>query len=82
LAELGRLGHFLKGSSAAIGVIKVRDLCEKMQHWGHSKDETGSKPIKDEDALKYIEDALIQAREGFDEAEVALRKVSCEYRHI
>jgi len=75
LPELSRLGHFLKGSAAAIGVIKVRDICEKMQHWGHSKDETGSHPIPDDKASDFIKDAIIEARKGYDEAEIALRKV-------
>ena len=33
LPRLSTLGHFLKGSSAAVGVILVRDGCEKMQHY-------------------------------------------------
>lgn len=32
LPKLSTLGHFLKGSSAAVGVIRVRDGCEAMQH--------------------------------------------------
>lgn len=35
------MGHFLKGSSATLGFNKVKDECEKIQHYGHRKDETG-----------------------------------------
>ncbi|KAG5221111.1 Multistep phosphorelay regulator [Salix suchowensis] len=34
LHELSRLGHYLKGSSAAIGIKKVQASCEKIQHCG------------------------------------------------
>lgn len=30
--ELSQLGHFLKGSSATLGLTKVKDACEKIQH--------------------------------------------------
>jgi len=42
LDELSRLGHFLKGSSATLGLTKVKDACEKIQHFGQRKDENGS----------------------------------------
>lgn len=42
LDELSRLGHFLKGSSATLGLTKVKDACEKIQHFGQHKDESGN----------------------------------------
>lgn len=30
--KLMRLGHFLKGSSASLGLIKVQSTCEEIQH--------------------------------------------------
>ena len=33
LAEVGSLGHYLKGSSAGVGAVTVRDLCDKIQHY-------------------------------------------------
>lgn len=30
--DLSQLGHFLKGSSATLGLTKVKDACEKIQH--------------------------------------------------
>lgn len=38
---MSSLGHFLKGSSATIGMYKVKDSCEAMQHYGASKNEKG-----------------------------------------
>jgi len=42
---LSSKGHFLKGSSAALGVVKVRDSCEALQNLGKCKDEAGQKAI-------------------------------------
>lgn len=30
--KIMRLGHFLKGSSASLGLIKVQNTCEEIQH--------------------------------------------------
>lgn len=49
LAELSSLGHFLKGSSAALGLTKVKDSCEKIQHLGAGKDEQGLTEIDETD---------------------------------
>ncbi|KAG8845463.1 hypothetical protein FRB96_002520, partial [Tulasnella sp. 330] len=42
LSALSSKGHFLKGSSAALGVTKVQATCEAMQHNGQLKDDDGS----------------------------------------
>ncbi|KAI7689245.1 hypothetical protein KC322_g11940, partial [Hortaea werneckii] len=47
LAQLSALGHFLKGSSATLGLTKVKDSCEKIQHFGAHKDGTGEKEEPD-----------------------------------
>lgn len=31
--EVGKLGHHLKGSSAAVGAANVRDICDEIQHY-------------------------------------------------
>jgi len=49
LPQLSSLGHFLKGSSATLGLYKIRDSCEKIQHWGAMKDETGNRDVLDKD---------------------------------
>lgn len=32
LNKLSSLGHFLKGSSASLGLVKVQNTCEEIQH--------------------------------------------------
>ncbi|CAG8624560.1 3842_t:CDS:2, partial [Ambispora gerdemannii] len=58
LNKLSQLGHFLKGSSAAIGLTKVKESCEKIQHYGNLKEETGTISISEELALRKIEPLL------------------------
>lgn len=74
LAELSSLGHFLKGSSAALGLTKVKDSCERMQHYGAKKNADGSGSIKDEDALEKIQATLTQVKSEYTEAEAYLKK--------
>ncbi|KAG0021552.1 hypothetical protein BGZ82_011299 [Podila clonocystis] len=71
--DLSRLGHFLKGSSAALGLTKVKESCEKLQHYGNRKDATGVNTITDSEAEELIQALLIQMREEYDEAESYLR---------
>lgn len=47
LATLSSLGHYLKGSSATLGLTKVKNACEAIQHLGAGLDEFGTKPITD-----------------------------------
>jgi len=61
------LGHFLKGSSATLGLIKVKDYCEKIQHFGDKKDETGTLAVPDDEkCLKAIQKALDGMRGEYD----------------
>ncbi|KAG0092872.1 hypothetical protein BGZ93_010403 [Podila epicladia] len=71
--DLSRLGHFLKGSSAALGLTKVKESCEKLQHYGNRKDATGTSAITDEEAESLIRALLVQMKEEYDEAEDYLR---------
>ncbi|CAH1765413.1 24043_t:CDS:2 [Entrophospora sp. SA101] len=73
LKKLSELGHFLKGSSAAMGLTKVKDSCEKIQHCGNKKDESGKKDITEEDALIRITDLLVQVRTEYESAEAHLK---------
>ncbi|KAI8343679.1 signal transduction histidine kinase [Chlamydoabsidia padenii] len=73
LPELSRLGHFLKGSSAAIGLKKVKATCEKIQNIGNCKDETGSSDLDVADALKQISPLLPQVKAEYNEAEEYLK---------
>jgi len=75
LAQLSALGHFLKGSSATLGLTKVKDSCEKIQHFGANKDETGTKDeLNDDVCLKRLETTIKQAKQEFVEVEKVLKK--------
>ncbi|KAI9264237.1 signal transduction histidine kinase [Phascolomyces articulosus] len=73
LSELSRLGHFLKGSSAAIGLKKVKATCEKIQNIGNKQDEVGSASIDDAEALEKLTKLLPQVKEEYKEAEEYLK---------
>ncbi|KAF2099928.1 histidine containing phosphotransmitter protein [Rhizodiscina lignyota] len=75
LAQLSQLGHFLKGSSATLGLTKVKDSCEKIQHFGARKDETGTQDEPDDSkSLNKSGHSVGQARHEFEEAENLLKK--------
>ncbi|GAB7365311.1 hypothetical protein MBLNU230_g6392t1 [Neophaeotheca triangularis] len=75
LAQLSALGHFLKGSSATLGLTKVKDSCEKIQHFGAQKDVTGTHDEPDKDkCLKNCKETVAQAKQEFKEVEVLLRR--------
>lgn len=35
LDKLSALGHYLKGSAAALGLVKISSQCERIQNYGH-----------------------------------------------
>ena len=78
LPELSKLGHFLKGSSAAIGVVKVKNICENIQNWGVCKEGDGKGEIKEDKALELIITGIADSRKDFAEAETVLKKVKKE----
>jgi len=66
LPELSSLGHFLKGSSATLGFTKVKDECEKIQHYGHKKNATGEGDEPDEKkCLAMIGESLAEAKRAY-----------------
>ncbi|KAK6528259.1 hypothetical protein TWF281_009506 [Arthrobotrys megalospora] len=73
LTQLSSLGHFLKGSSATLGLFKVRDICEQIQHLGAGKDEKGANDIPEADALRRIAKVLPKMKEDYAAAEAWLR---------
>ncbi|WFD30983.1 Phosphorelay intermediate protein [Malassezia sp. CBS 17886] len=73
LETLSTLGHFLKGSSAAVGVLKVRDSCEVMQHYGTCHDADGVTELANEEALDRVTRTLARVKEEYAEAETTLR---------
>ncbi|KAI9849009.1 MAG: hypothetical protein M1837_005900 [Sclerophora amabilis] len=75
LAQLSSLGHFLKGSSATLGLTKVKDSCEKIQHLGVHKDETGNhEETDDTKCLNRIKGILDEVKLEYRDAEAALRE--------
>ena len=75
LAQLSALGHFLKGSSATLGLTKVKDSCEKIQHFGAHKDETGVHDVASDDVcLNNLRHTIAQAKDEFREVEKLLRR--------
>jgi osomolarity two-component system phosphorelay intermediate protein YPD1 len=74
LKTLSELGHFLKGSSATLGLTKVKDSCEKIQHYGQKKDDTGTNDITEEEGLTKLKTTIEQAKQEFHDVEKVLRK--------
>jgi len=74
LDQLSALGHFLKGSSATLGLTKVKDSCEKIQHFGQNKDETGTRYQSDEVCLEKLKTTIEQAKQEFSDVEKVLKK--------
>lgn len=75
MRELSDLGHFLKGSSATLGLIKVKDACEKIQHFGARKDESGAADEPDDNqSLANIKLTLKRVREDYNEVARVLKK--------
>lgn len=76
LESLSSLGHFLKGSSAALGVYKVQSSCEDIQHYGQLKE--GNKVIREEYAITKIGTTLARAREEYETAKSSLQQFYCK----
>jgi osomolarity two-component system phosphorelay intermediate protein YPD1 len=74
LKELSELGHFLKGSSATLGLTKVKDSCEKIQHYGQLKDDSGTKDITEEQAQEKLGTIIQQAKTEFTDVKEILKE--------
>lgn len=78
LEKLSSLGHYLKGSAAALGLKKISSQCERIQNYGHRVNFDNHKPDKeldeesDEFWIQLIRDAVKKARLGFEELKAAL----------
>ncbi|KAH8079813.1 histidine-phosphotransfer domain HPT domain-containing protein [Cristinia sonorae] len=71
LEKLSQLGHFLKGSSAALGVAKVQATCEIIQHLGKMRED--ERPISQTDALNKLRPLLARVKKEYAVAESWLR---------
>ncbi|KAJ2986912.1 hypothetical protein NUW58_g4804 [Xylaria curta] len=73
LDELYRLGHFLKGSSATVGLTKVKDSCEKIQRYGKRENVDGSPEPDEELCLSRIKTTLKTVKSEYADAEKTLK---------
>lgn len=73
LEKLSELGHFLKGSSATLGLVKVRDGCEKIQRYGKQENLDGSPETDVKVCLEQIKKALTAVKSDYEEVETGLR---------
>jgi len=75
LKQLSDLGHFLKGSSAALGMTKVKASCEIIQQLGAKKDETGSRNEPNEAvSLEKLDKQISITKKEYEDVEKELRK--------
>ncbi|GBE85272.1 hypothetical protein SCP_0704590 [Sparassis crispa] len=74
LPKLSSLGHFLKGSSAALGVSKVQASCEQIQHYGQLRDEEHAIDLQPPAALALIGPLLSRVKSEYATAEAWLKK--------
>ncbi|CUM67132.1 uncharacterized protein PRCAT00004822001 [Priceomyces carsonii] len=81
LDKLSSLGHYLKGSAAALGLEKISSQCERIQNYGHKVNfdnyslKDSKLTEKDEDYwIELIEDALEKAQDGFTKSRKALNE--------
>ncbi|WVQ85096.1 hypothetical protein IAT38_007260 [Cryptococcus sp. DSM 104549] len=75
LTKLSSLGHFLKGSSAALGIVKVQGSCEQMQHYGNLRDEEAGTDLKPEEALARIKGLLAACKKDYEAAKKWMKKL-------
>ncbi|KAH6605027.1 histidine phosphotransferase [Trichoderma cornu-damae] len=75
LERLSELGHFLKGSSATLGLVKVRDGCEKIQRYGKQENLDGSPETDVEVCLARVKEALTAVKSDYEEVEARLKKL-------
>ncbi|GAA5998805.1 Ypd1p, partial [Rhodotorula paludigena] len=69
LDALSRKGHFLKGSSAALGLQRVQHSCEAMQHFGKRRDARGEGPeVAEDEALNRCRVLLVRLKKEQAEA--------------
>lgn len=65
LHELSLLGHFLKGSSASLGLNRVQNTCEMIQHCGAKRDELLESDLSEEVALEIMGNLLKKLRSQY-----------------
>ena len=71
--SLSELGHFLKGSSAALGVAQVQATCEEIQNLGKLWDNDKQGAISETEALEEIKPRLVRVKKEYETAEKWLK---------
>ncbi|KAJ1729103.1 Phosphorelay intermediate protein [Coemansia biformis] len=69
LSTLSSLGHFLKGSSATIGVKKVQECCKRIQYLGKLHSISGEGSVDEDEALRLIAQELQIGKREYQKAE-------------
>ncbi|RKP22714.1 histidine containing phosphotransmitter protein, partial [Syncephalis pseudoplumigaleata] len=69
LESYAKLGHFLKGSSATLGLQKVEQTCEKIQHSQASAHEVSLPEIDGDAALARGIELLARLKREYKQAE-------------
>jgi osomolarity two-component system, phosphorelay intermediate protein YPD1 len=55
-------------------LTKVKDSCEKIQHFGQKKDETGTRDEPDDEkCLSKLRETIAQAKQEFHDVEKVLK---------
>jgi len=67
LPKLSSLGHFLKGSSATLGLIKLKDSCERIQNLGTTREGKAEEQI-----LKDMEATLVTMKHDYKQVKMTL----------
>lgn len=73
--RLSSLAHYIKGSSATVGLFKIHDGCERIERFSKQRD--GSTVVSPQDAQQstsQIRDVLVALQEHNKRAEHALRR--------
>ncbi|KAH7099421.1 histidine-phosphotransfer domain, HPT domain-containing protein [Auriculariales sp. MPI-PUGE-AT-0066] len=73
LKQLKDLGHFLKGSSSALGISKVQHSCEIIYNYGKCRNATNTKDITEDVALNRVAPVILRVKAEFREANEYLR---------
>ncbi len=77
LTALNNLGHYIKGSAASLGLVKIQKSCEKIQNYGARRNldvfNTGGRE-NDDFYLRLINETLQQVRNEFEETKLFLTK--------
>ena len=58
MPKLSNLGHFIKGSSAALGFLKIQASCERIQRYGLHEDVDGTPGLDTATCLDNIRHTL------------------------